>query len=203
MPHTLCFGQTWRVSWSSTISLGGALYSVPSALVDERVRARMSALKPAVCAIDARRARELAFELLTSPSSPSAASGRDERRGTSPAAAAGRAREPAGAAAAAPVAMRRRSSRLPAGKTLDAWEQRASPIPTQTQQALTTLERVSRAENLCVCGPSSTGKRHFVEMLGHLAIDKGKTVAWHTLETLAALLRRHRADATVARRSEG
>jgi hypothetical protein len=26
---------------------------------------------------------------------------------------------------------------------------------------------------------------------GHLAIDNGKTVAWHTLATLAALLRRH------------
>ena len=44
---------------------------------------------------------------------------------------------------------------------------------------------------LCVCGPSGTGKSHFVEALGHLAIDKGKTVAWHTLETLAQLLRRH------------
>ena len=30
-----------------------------------------------------------------------------------------------------------------------------------------------------------------------LAIDKGKTVAWHTLETLAQLLRRHRADDSV------
>jgi transposase len=38
--HTVCFGQTRKVSWQSTISVGGALYSVPSALVDERVRAR-------------------------------------------------------------------------------------------------------------------------------------------------------------------
>ena len=30
VPHTVCFGQTRKVSWQSTISLGGALYSVPS-----------------------------------------------------------------------------------------------------------------------------------------------------------------------------
>jgi hypothetical protein len=40
VPHTLCFGQTRKVSWQSTISVGGALYSVPSTLVDERVWAR-------------------------------------------------------------------------------------------------------------------------------------------------------------------
>ena len=48
-----------------------------------------------------------------------------------------------------------------------------------------------------MCGPSGTGKSHFIEALGHLAIDNGKTVAWHTLETLAALLGRHRADDSV------
>ena len=42
-----------------------------------------------------------------------------------------------------------------------------------------------------------TGKSHLVEALGHLAIDNGKTVAWHTLETLAQLLRRHRADDSI------
>src|SRR5436309_8776372 len=38
-----------------------------------------------------------------------------------------------------------------------------SPIPAASQQALQTLEWISRAENLCVCGPSGTGKSHFVE----------------------------------------
>jgi hypothetical protein len=37
LPHTVCFGQTRRVSWQATISVGGALYSVPSSLVDQRV----------------------------------------------------------------------------------------------------------------------------------------------------------------------
>jgi DNA replication protein DnaC len=93
--------------------------------------------------------------------------------------------------------MRRRSSGLPAGKTFEAWEPGASAIPAQTQQALRTLEWIGRAEVLCVCGPSGTGKSHFVEALGHLAIDNGKTVAWHTLETLAHLVHRHRADDSV------
>ncbi len=93
--------------------------------------------------------------------------------------------------------MRRRSSGLPAGKTFDAWESGASAIPTQTQQALQTLEWIDRHETLCVCGPSGTGKSHFVEALGHLAIDRGKTVAWHTLETLAQLVHRHRVDDSV------
>ena len=97
----------------------------------------------------------------------------------------------------ATTSMRRRSSGLPAGKTFDAWEPGASAIPPQTQQALRTLEWIDRAEVLCVCGPSGTGKSHFVEALGHLAIDKGRTVAWHTLETLAQLVHRHRADDSV------
>jgi len=97
----------------------------------------------------------------------------------------------------ATTSMRRRSSGLPAGKTFDAWEPGASAIPPQTQQALRTLAWIDRAEVLCVCGPSGTGKSHFVEALGHLAIDKGKTVAWHTLETLAQLVHRHRADDSV------
>ncbi len=97
------------------------------------------------------------------------------------------------------ISTRRRSSGLPAGKTFDAWEPQASAIPKPTQQALRTLEWIDRAEVLVVCGPSGTGKSHFVEALGHLAIDNGKTVAWHTLETLAELLRRHRADDTVTK----
>ena len=75
----------------------------------------------------------------------------------------------------ATTSMRRRSSGLPAGKTFDAWEPGASAIPPQTQQALRTLEWIDRAEVLCVCGPSGTGKSHFIEALGHLAIDNGKT----------------------------
>jgi DNA replication protein DnaC len=97
----------------------------------------------------------------------------------------------------ATTSMRRRSSGLPAGKTFDAWEPDKSAIPKPTQQALQTLEWVNRAEVLVVCGPSGTGKSHFIEALGHLAIDHGRTVAWHTLDSLAALFRRHRADDSI------
>jgi DNA replication protein DnaC len=99
----------------------------------------------------------------------------------------------------ATTTMRRRASGLPAGKTFHAWEPGASAIPAPTQQALRTLESIDRAEMLCVCGPSGTGKSHFVEALGHLAIGKRKTVAWHTLETLAQLVHRHRADDSVSK----
>jgi DNA replication protein DnaC len=97
----------------------------------------------------------------------------------------------------ATISTRRRASGLPAGKTFHAWEPTASAIPKPTQQALRTLEWVNRAEALCLCGPSGTGKSHFIEALGHLAIDHGKTVTWHTLDTLAALFRRHRADDSI------
>jgi DNA replication protein DnaC len=97
----------------------------------------------------------------------------------------------------ATIRMRRRASALPAGKTFDAWEPERSAVPPKTQRALQTLEWIDRAEVLVVCGPSGTGKSHLVEALGHLAIDKGRTVAWHTLETLAQLLRRHRADDSI------
>jgi DNA replication protein DnaC len=97
----------------------------------------------------------------------------------------------------ATIRNRRRASGLPAGKTFDAWEPDRSAITTKTQRALQTLEWIDRAEVLVICGPSGTGKSHLVEALGHLAIDNGKTVAWHTLETLAQLLRRHRADDSI------
>jgi DNA replication protein DnaC len=99
----------------------------------------------------------------------------------------------------ATTSMRRRSSGLPAGKTFDAWDEKASAIPAATQNALRTLEWVDRHETLVVCGPSGTGKSHFIEALGHQAIDRGKTVTWHTLETLAVLVRRHRADDSITK----
>jgi hypothetical protein len=40
LPHTVCFGETRKVNWQSLISVGGAQYSVPHTLIDERVWAR-------------------------------------------------------------------------------------------------------------------------------------------------------------------
>jgi DNA replication protein DnaC len=99
----------------------------------------------------------------------------------------------------ATIANRRRSARFPAGKTFDAWRDTDSSIPAPTQSALRSLEWVTRAENLVICGPSGTGKSHLCEALGHAAIDAGLSVAWFSIEDLGALVRRHRPDDTVAR----
>jgi hypothetical protein len=71
MPHTLCFGQTRKVAWQSTISVGGALYSVPSTLVDERVWARVEGSELVVVHADSPEGpREVARHALTTPGRP-------------------------------------------------------------------------------------------------------------------------------------
>jgi transposase len=71
LPHTLCFGQTRRVSWQSTISVGGALYSVPCELVDERVWARVDGQQLIVVHADGPAGpREVARHRLTTPGRP-------------------------------------------------------------------------------------------------------------------------------------
>ncbi|NDL57041.1 ATP-binding protein [Phytoactinopolyspora mesophila] len=72
-------------------------------------------------------------------------------------------------------------------------------MPRPTQDALKTLERVNRRENLYICGPSGTGKSHFTEALGQAAVEAGLTMAWFTIENLGALIRRHRADDSIAK----
>ncbi|MGH2803278.1 MAG: IS21 family transposase [Thermoleophilaceae bacterium] len=72
VPHTVCFGQTRKVSWQSTISVGGALYSVPSALVDERVWARVDGSELVVVHADGQEGPgEVARHELTTPGRPS------------------------------------------------------------------------------------------------------------------------------------
>jgi transposase len=72
LPHTVCFGQTRRVSWQSTISVGGAIYSVPSTLVDERVWARADGSELVVVQADSPDGpREVARHQLTTPGRPS------------------------------------------------------------------------------------------------------------------------------------
>jgi transposase len=71
VPHTVCFGQTRKVTWQSTISVGGALYSVPSALVDERVWARVEGMELVVVHADGPEGpREVARHALTTPGRP-------------------------------------------------------------------------------------------------------------------------------------
>lgn len=44
-----------------------------------------------------------------------------------------------------------------------------------------------------------TGKSHFTEALGQTAVEAGLTVSWFTIEDLGVLVRRHRADDSIAR----
>lgn len=95
--------------------------------------------------------------------------------------------------------MRRKTANFPAGKTFATWRPDDSSIPAPTQQALSTLEWISRAENVAVAGPSGTGKSHFVEALAQTAIEADLRVAWFTLETLTATIGRAKADGSTAR----
>jgi hypothetical protein len=78
---------------------------------------------------------------------------------------------------------RRKAAAFPTGKTLASWRPDESSIPEPTQNALTSLERIGRHENLLVAGPS-----HFVEALAHVAIEKDLRVSWFTLEALTTTL---------------
>jgi transposase len=72
MAHTVCFGQTRKVSWQSTISVGGAIYSVPSTLVDARVWVRSDGDELVIVHADSPAGpREVARHALTTPGRPS------------------------------------------------------------------------------------------------------------------------------------
>ena len=71
LPHTICFGQTRKVNWQSTISVGGAVYSVPHELVDERVWVRIDGSELIVVHVDGSAGpREVARHELTTPGRP-------------------------------------------------------------------------------------------------------------------------------------
>jgi len=100
---------------------------------------------------------------------------------------------------AATTAMRRRAAGFPSGKTLGSWRETESAIPLPTQRALATLEWLGRAENLALCGPSGTGKTHYLEGLAAAAIESGRRVAWFSLESLTATIGRAKVDGSVGR----
>ncbi len=57
--------------------------------------------------------------------------------------------------------IRRKAAGLPAGKTFASWRETDSSIPLPAQHALMTLEWVTRAENLCIAGPSVIRRLNF------------------------------------------
>jgi hypothetical protein len=71
LPHMVCFGETRKVSWQSLISVGGARYSVPHSLIDERVWARADGEELIVVHADGPGGpREVARHRLTTPGRP-------------------------------------------------------------------------------------------------------------------------------------
>jgi transposase len=72
LPHTVCFGETRKVNWQSLISVGGALYSVPHELIDQRVWARTDGSEMIVVHVDGHQGpKEVARHRLTTPGRPS------------------------------------------------------------------------------------------------------------------------------------
>jgi len=100
---------------------------------------------------------------------------------------------------ASSIKSRRKAAGFPTGKTFDSWNNELSSIPEPTQRSLRTLEWIDRHENLVMCGPSGTGKTHFLEALGQAAVDNGHKVSWFSLEDLGQLVHRHSADDTVTK----
>jgi transposase len=71
MPHTMGFGQSRKVSWQSLISVGGAQYSVPHELIDERVWVRADGDQLIVVHVDGPAGpREVTRHQLTTPGRP-------------------------------------------------------------------------------------------------------------------------------------
>jgi hypothetical protein len=67
----MCFGQTRKVNWQSLISVGGAQYSVPHTLIDERVWVRTDEQELVVVHVDGPAGpREVARHRLTTPGRP-------------------------------------------------------------------------------------------------------------------------------------
>ena len=72
LPHTLCFGQTRKVSPQSTVSVGDAVYSVPHELIGECVWVRAEGEQMVVVHVDQLQGpREVARHVLTTPGRPS------------------------------------------------------------------------------------------------------------------------------------
>jgi transposase len=68
--YTAAFGETRRVSFASTISYGGVLYSVPHTLVDGTVWARVEGDELVVTQVNGVGASEVARHRLSTPGTP-------------------------------------------------------------------------------------------------------------------------------------
>jgi transposase len=70
VPYTAAFGETRRVTWSATISLGGVTYSVPHTLADQVVWVRVDGDELVAVHVSGRGAVEVARHRLSTPGHP-------------------------------------------------------------------------------------------------------------------------------------
>jgi Mu transposase, C-terminal domain len=68
--YTAAFGQTRKVSWSSTVSYGGVIYSVPHTLVDDAVWVRVDGDEVVAVHLSATGAVEVARHRRGTPGTP-------------------------------------------------------------------------------------------------------------------------------------
>lgn len=91
---------------------------------------------------------------------------------------------------------------FPVLKTLAEFQLAQSAVPSATFASLSSLEWVRAAENLCLVGPSGTGKSHLLLALGAAAVAAGQRVRylvrrrWSKHSIVASLTTRSDASST-------
>ena len=94
---------------------------------------------------------------------------------------------------------RLRAAHFPVLKTLDEFQVAQSAVPPATFAYLSSLEWLRAAENLCLVGPSGTGKSHLLLALGAQAVRAGLRVRYFGAASLIEALYRGLADNSVGR----
>src|SRR5262249_28652709 len=86
-------------------------------------------------------------------------------------------------------ARRLRAARLPAHKTLEAFDFRFQPsVPERLVRELASLSFLETATNILFLGPPGVGKTHLASALAAKALDAGHSVLFTTLAGLAEAL---------------
>ncbi|MGI8912736.1 MAG: IS21-like element helper ATPase IstB [Chloroflexota bacterium] len=96
-------------------------------------------------------------------------------------------------------AARLKAAGFPVSKSLDEFKVTVSSVPQATFDDLASLEWLRAAENLCLVGPSGTGKSHLLLGLGQKAVITGRRVRYFVAAALIETLYRGLADNSVGR----
>jgi len=94
---------------------------------------------------------------------------------------------------------RLRQAHFPVLKTLAEFQVSQSAVPPATVAYLSSLEWIRAAENVCLVGPSGTGKSHLLLALGAQAVSAGQRVRYFGAAALVETLYRGLADNSVGR----